>query len=630
MSLLAPLGLLGLLGIAALILIYILKPNYQQKLVSTTYVWRLSLKYKKKRLPINRFRNLLILLCQILILTLCAVILATPVVRALVPEQKTEKIVIIDASAGMLAEQNGESRFERAVAEAKDLASETFAEGGTMTVILAGSEATYVVQRAGADIKNEVLDALDELVRPDDMKCTYGRGDVDGAVALAEQVLNENPDAEMLFYTATNYIDSGSVTIVDMSDPQEWNAAILNCSSVLVDNYYSFTVDVACYGRDTDLMVCIELSDVNEDTSKSNTVRMSAPVRCDGNETQRYVFDTENSATPVYSYKQARVYLEGVDDSYSYDNTYYLYDGEKPTVRIQYASSLPNSFFFSVLSGLRDNVRSDWNLELTEVRNGKTPETEGFDIYLFEHTMPSEMPKDGVVILVDLDQAPEGSGLVLGTSVNGDFKLAAGETHPVTAYMTPEEIGVTTYRRITAFDGYTPLLFCGGDPILLVKNEADQKVAVLSLNLNKSDLALLPDLPILMLNLFQYFEPTTIAGSVAEVSDTITLNARGTDLMVNGPGMKQELDTIPAEITFIQPGTYTLTQRLISGKDAVESIYVKIPAEESNLFREVDQLNSPYVEQKEQPQDLDLMFYFAIAMVALLFAEWWLQSREQF
>ena len=67
MSFLLPLGFLGLLAIGALILIYIIKPNYQQKFVSSTYVWKLSLKYRKKSIPINRFRNILIFLCQLLI-----------------------------------------------------------------------------------------------------------------------------------------------------------------------------------------------------------------------------------------------------------------------------------------------------------------------------------------------------------------------------------------------------------------------------------------------------------------------------------------------------------------------------------------------------------------------------------
>ena len=53
MTWLAPLGLIALASILALIIIYIIKPNYQQKIVSSTYVGKLSLKYKKHRIPIN-------------------------------------------------------------------------------------------------------------------------------------------------------------------------------------------------------------------------------------------------------------------------------------------------------------------------------------------------------------------------------------------------------------------------------------------------------------------------------------------------------------------------------------------------------------------------------------------------
>ena len=54
MTLLLPLGLIGLLSIALLVLIYVLRPNYQNKLVSTTFVWKLSMRYRKKRLPMSR------------------------------------------------------------------------------------------------------------------------------------------------------------------------------------------------------------------------------------------------------------------------------------------------------------------------------------------------------------------------------------------------------------------------------------------------------------------------------------------------------------------------------------------------------------------------------------------------
>ena len=136
MTLLAPLGLLGLLGIVALIIIYIIRPNYQQKFISTTYVLKLSLKYRKKKIPVSKLRNFLLILCQILILTACAFILTQPnkVLKAQV--DGAEIVVIIDSSASMRAGDD-ETRFERAVLMAQEKASDVVKNGGIVSVILA-------------------------------------------------------------------------------------------------------------------------------------------------------------------------------------------------------------------------------------------------------------------------------------------------------------------------------------------------------------------------------------------------------------------------------------------------------------------------------------------------------------
>ena len=117
MSLLAPLGLLGLLAVAVLIFIYIIKPNYQQKIVSSTYIWKRSLKYRKKRVPVSRLRNILIFLCQMLVLASFAMLLARPVIPYVAETPKNEKVIILDASAGMRVSTGGETRFERTGAE---------------------------------------------------------------------------------------------------------------------------------------------------------------------------------------------------------------------------------------------------------------------------------------------------------------------------------------------------------------------------------------------------------------------------------------------------------------------------------------------------------------------------------
>ena len=97
MNWLVPLGFLGLLGLLALLLIYLIKPNFQKKSVSSTYVWKLSFRFQKKRNPITRVQDILLLICQILAIVALAFIMAQP--RFLQKENgyRTRKLRIFQA-----------------------------------------------------------------------------------------------------------------------------------------------------------------------------------------------------------------------------------------------------------------------------------------------------------------------------------------------------------------------------------------------------------------------------------------------------------------------------------------------------------------------------------------------------
>ena len=107
MSWLTPLGFLGFIGLIILLIIYIIKPNYQHKYISSTFVWKLSLKYRKKKVPLSKLRNILLIICQVLIISLCAAILAQPFINGEDANAGKEKVIILDASAGMRAELEG-------------------------------------------------------------------------------------------------------------------------------------------------------------------------------------------------------------------------------------------------------------------------------------------------------------------------------------------------------------------------------------------------------------------------------------------------------------------------------------------------------------------------------------------
>lgn len=648
MSILLPLGLLGLLGIAVLILIYILKPNYQQKLVSSTYIWELSLKYRKKKIPISRLRNLIILICQLLIIAACALILAQPVIRAEKMESN-ERIALIDASAGMLATDGADTRFVRAIGQVKELAEETFSQSGIITVILVDEQPAFIARRADQTMREELMAQLDELARCENnvpVHCTYGVADIDAGMELAEQVLEENPTASVRLYTGKEFIDSGIVDVIDVGVDTEWNAAIVSASAEMDENFYSFSVEVASYGIGANLRVNCEVYGVN---GQDRTEILSLPARCDVGETVTVEFNSDSVDMMIYMFDYVRVSVEAVDaggavltDSFSYDDTFYLYGGTPQKINIQYASPKPNPFVSGILIGLRDSLSSRWDIDLTEVRGENAiPEIAGFDFYIFEHKMPEILPTDGVVFLINPDVSPEGAGITLNANdVSGDFTLRSGGAHPITDRVNAEEITVSKYKRVTLADGFETLLYIGNDPALMIKNEPGVKIALLTFSLNSSNFSVLAGFPSLMYNMISYFFPSTITDSVEmgssakyifEVNDTVTLNAKGPFLTVtDSVGTKTEFDEFPAGIEAVRPGTYTVSQIPLSGVETVERFYVRIAAAESDIGLVLEELYSPYVDIPEQFNDFDLLLYFAIALVALEFIEWILQTREHF
>lgn len=346
MKLLTPLGLLGLLGIAVLILIYVIKPNYQQKTVSSTFVWKLSLKYKKKRVQINKLRNVLLILCQVLVLTACALILAEPnrVVKA--ETDPSEVIAIIDSSASMRAQKDGESRFERAVKKSLSLSEEVFSNGGLFSVILADENPSFLLNRISAAEEDKVSAALEELLEED--ACTYGASNMDAAIKLSENILNENPKAQIYLYTDTTYsYVPSTVNLVSVSETGEWNVGILNARAEMEDNYYAFYVDLACYGQDIDVKLTVSVSGPNTSSSTENVkpTEFETIVKCSKDKTKTVIFknenevgkDTENTVyvpipdqKRIYSYQSVHIYVSdsetatsSLNDSFSEDNTMY-------------------------------------------------------------------------------------------------------------------------------------------------------------------------------------------------------------------------------------------------------------------------------------------------------------------
>ena len=127
---------------------------------------------------------------------------------------------------------------------------------------------------------------------------------------------------------------------------------------------------------------------------------------------------------------------------------------------------------------------------------------------------------------------------------------------------------------------------------------------------------------------FNYYFPATLSSNAFEVGDTVTLNARGETLTVDGPEGKQEFDSLPSSLLVTAPGDYTVTQTDMTGAPVVEQFFVHIPASESNIFRVQNALPALYTNDTQEEGIADLLIWFASAALVCLVVEWFLHMRE--
>ncbi len=630
---LTPLGFLGALGVLALVIIYIIKPNYQNKRVSSTYVWRLSLKYKKRALPISKIQNILTFLCQALILLILTGLLASPVIAGDAGRDDGEVIIIVDASAGMRITDAGQTRFERAVSGAREKAEDAFENGSYVSIIIANGSPEAIFQRVSADKSTEVLDELDRLYALGADACSFGSADMNAAAALAESVTAANPKAQVYLYTGTDYTYNNGINVVSVAGESEWNVTVTDCKAQLnKDNHYEITINAACRGKTEFITVYCAIHGVNSDPTK--TVLLEKGEFFDPSaEEKTLVFTTDdNPGGAIYSYDYIEVYVS-VRDSLADDNSFFLYGGSRPVIRVQYASSSPNNFFESAVRSLRQNKREKWDIQFISLKEDEVPATEGFDLYIFEHKMPDILPTDGVVLLVDPDRAPLGSELEIGASykVSSDSILASGISHKLTEYVRPSRITVAKYNDIILSEGYEELAFYNGRPVMLLRDTSESKVVVWAFDLNYSNIIALPDFSILVYNMFNYFIPATLEGSSFEIGDTVKLSGRGTDLKVTGNGEEYSFSDGTGELVPMLPGIYEVAQNGIDGKAlAPENFFVKIPSSECNPHKTEEALPLIAREDIEEDEYKDILLYLAIALVSLMFVEWVLEIKKNY
>ena len=459
MTFLLPLGFLAFLAIAGLIIIYIIKPNFQKQHVSSSYVWKLALLRRQRKIPISKLKNLLILICQILILSVFAFIVAAPANVYAREDMSPHLVIMIDAGASMRARQTElvdvtvivegvaqtqqriQTRFCRALTTAKEEASNHLSNGGTVGIIIVDDNPRIVTNHTPNEaVARVMIESLGQvqLNNASDREAYLIEPNFYEALNLARANLSGRPSGDAVIITARDVPGRGNpgtdgyIRLQNVCN-SEHNIAITNIvASRDGTNEYSFFVEIASYNMGVsylDLLVTLNNpNDMSNFTLSATQIDFPDYDPVHGISlfaNQRQMFRLPNfydadARLPIFSFDSVTV-STSTPDSFAYDNSFTLYEGRRDTIFVQHIApereipsgmwgqpSWHSRYVRQVFAEIEMNLSYRWNFHVTETTfNHFNPETSIADIYIFEHQLPERLPTNGIVIAIN----PSGAGI---------------------------------------------------------------------------------------------------------------------------------------------------------------------------------------------------------------------------
>lgn len=603
MRFLNPAGLWLLLGIPVLIIIYLIKAQHEDRPVSSTYIWKLSSRFMKKRLPMQKIKKILMFVMQLVMIIAVSLMAARP---AVVNGDSCDYIAIIDASASMqIQDDSGKTRFDYAIKQVEDLADE-ISNGHSVSVILAADSASYLVQ--GSTSVNEVKLALNNA------KCTYGECNTAEAVSLAQLMCDRSDKAEVLFFTDRDYTETENISVVNL-DKGEWNISVEKLSAKADGKNAVFKGSLISYHKETTVTVGLRID---------GSVVDAQIIDCTADTETEIAFTAEDTT----SYDTAEIFIE-TSDALAADNSYAICRKSDKTYGVTLVSASP-LYLESALEALG-------NCEVSVAGSIDEATLSGQDLYIFDGITPEEYPTDGSVLLFGSENLPDGLSIAGSSTTATALSMSNKLQSDLYEGLSFEKTVVSNYASLSGNTVWETLLFCDEDAVFATKKlDSGLSFSVMSFDLHDSNLPMQTDFVVLVRNLVEYSVPGLLKDTDHTAGETVTLTVMPSaeqiyvempDESIKALSTAGETCSVVAE----DVGIYTAVMTTTDGGEYVD-FFVHVPEGEvvsvSGGTLEIELSENSGVEAEEAIAEM--WFWIAALMLLILLTEWGWYYHEQY
>lgn len=629
MSFRFPLGFLLLLAIPVLIIIYIIKNKYKEKVVSSSYIWDLSKKFLKKKNPLSSIANLLNLIIQCLCITFLSFSLAEPIFNF--KNSAENEVYILDASASMdMINNDGSTRLESAKKEIEELVDKA-TNGSTFTLVVSDSNSRTLCQ----NIQDKaIFNSILERVEVD-----YSESSLENAISLAQSLSSNGKGSHFSLFTDKNIKIGEGIEAYNVSDTtNNYSINDFRISNIKEEDvpYVLFEADVTSYSEDTTL-------EVEFFFDEESVGKVSQEVKQNDLTTFTLKLDNLNGDYSTYSSLKALITNE---DYLKEDSEYIIYNSEDfDTTDILIVSNYP-FYFQSVFNALNNNNLKITYETVSPAIYSMTGGSVGYDIVIFDGYAPQDLPVDSAVWLFNCGDSIPNSGFyfqkeytVADPGIKASYANNNGDLlyQELTKDLVKRDITIKTYLRYTLNSKFTTILSYDNLPFIFAgRNGYNQKEIVFNFDLHNSNFPLLADFIILMRNCIRYSSPAILNKFNYRAQDEVVFTFPDTALsceITTPSGEKDYLSTTDLQkYTLKEVGTYSVEVQLANNKVRKINLFSSFPINE-RIPVSVDENTYSIIISEDAPK-ADLVFnalltVLIIALILLL-ADWMLYSHEQF
>lgn len=615
MSILVPAALAFAIIIPIILILYLMRPKRQERVVGSTLLWQQALQDLQASRPWQRLRVTPLLLLQLLAAIIIILVLTRPAIFTSSPISG-DSIIILQASASMQATDVSPSRFESAKNQVADLINGLGPSDHMSLIAMARVPKVLIAQ---SQDQGQLSAALQRAT------VTNQDADLQQALSLATSLVAGRTNIQVLIVGDGHVLPPDQTLVVPFSvhylrvGTNAPNVALLALASRTVQGKLVALAQVANYSAQP----------------RSIPVELYADGKLVGVQTISLAAGASSglqwgSLPTTARFLHAQLLSQ---DAMTVDHEAWAIVGGSIHGRVLLVTS-GNSF-------LQAALRLQSNIDLFKVTPQQyTSGTVGnYDLTVFDGFVPAPPHKlpDGGIFFIN---PPAGSYLFgkSGTEISVTH-ISAGkdDINLLNAVDLSSIHSMRASHLLTPQDWAQPIITTPETPLLIAGEQKNQRIAVFGFDLHDTDLPLQPSFPILIFNLVNWFLPPPVPGD-GQVPPAMPVSIQtwpGADkVTVVGP-RQQTVSGTPPLAPFAQTndiGIYSVTQH-VHGQDRSGAFAVNLFDPLQSRLAPADSLpianssnfspsgnNIPRVLREIWP-------WIAAFFLLVLCAEWWLFSR---